>query len=306
MVGEPAAPARRPPRGGVDRNLPGIGGDQDLRVVALRVGAWIETPCAQPRRQPCAVALRVGAWIETCRRASMVSVIRSPSAWGRGSKLGGPHPARPPQSRPPRGGVDRNMALLMLPCAVSSRPPRGGVDRNQRATLTQLRDDVALRVGAWIETNARRTAPPPRRGRPPRGGVDRNAQLYSRVGMRVVALRVGAWIETAASAARPRASGVALRVGAWIETRSSWCWTTASNCRPPRGGVDRNLMQKTTILGMAVALRVGAWIETASHDAPGQVRHVALRVGAWIETCCCPAPRPTARVALRVGAWIET
>ncbi len=59
-----------------------------------------------------------------------------------------------------------------------------------------MEEQVAPRVGAWIETSANAKKPPSNE----------------------VAPRVGAWIETLDDSCRPAGRCVAPRVGAWIET----------------------------------------------------------------------------------------
>ena len=104
-----------------------------------------------------------------------------------------------------------------------------------------LADDVAPRVGAWIETpsflhHSILSASPPAWGR----GLKRLNWLVS---MRPagVAPRVGAWIETSQNPRAKTSGTVAPRVGAWIETQGC-------------NRLTQNLL---------VAPRVGAWIETS-------------------------------------------
>ena len=121
---------RRPPCGGVDRNLV-AGVEVRQRLVAPRAGAWIETRwiiprCGQSgRRPPCGGVdrnVRVKPWRHARRR------------------------------RPPCGGVDRNLGGDGVPLLSTRRPPCGGVDRNRAAPIFNRQPRVAPRAGAWIET----------------------------------------------------------------------------------------------------------------------------------------------------------
>ena len=76
--------------------------------------------------------------------------------------------------------------------------------------------------------------------------------------------------------------------------------------RPPRGGVDRNHVEPTTIDECAVAPRAGAWIETMLRIRILAALIVAPRAGAWIETRRNGTCRVRYAVAPRAGAWIET
>ena len=189
------------------------------------------------------VALRVGAWIETLTNSLHPPWRTSPSAWGRGSKHQGRnlaldvfevalrvgawietrrvrHTGREQRRRPPRGGVDRNMKAADDAAGVDGRPPRGGVDRNLALMLPQQRQHRRPPRGGVdrnIESSSRPLAVP---SRPPRGGVDRNSLRAAATPTLRVALRVGAWIETAGPVGLAEQSTVALRVGAWIETGS--------------------------------------------------------------------------------------
>ena len=54
--------------------------------VAPRVGAWIETKSSLRDLSPFVVAPRVGAWIETLIEVAGCMRYKSPLAWGRGLK----------------------------------------------------------------------------------------------------------------------------------------------------------------------------------------------------------------------------
>ena len=170
--------ARRPPRGGVDRNT--------RQPASLTVSAAGRPPRGGVDRNASA------SWaVEDC--------AASPPARGRGSKhVDCVRSSASTQRRPPRGGVDRNVARLRSTTRYEARrPPRGGVDRNYRiaaavcprarsppargrgskpvpARCSRRMTPVAPRAGAWIETPDRRRRAVAVDRRPPRGGVDRN------------------------------------------------------------------------------------------------------------------------------------
>ena len=81
---------------------------------------------------------------------------------------------------------------------------------------TQLRREVAPRVGAWIET------------------MMKSIKLVRKS----VAPRVGAWIETAKAGKAEADNIVAPRVGAWIETAHTHCGKWSMLRRTPCGCVD--------------------------------------------------------------------
>ena len=78
------------------------------RVVALRVGAWIETSWDKISDPQYRVALRVGAWIETEIVIKIILIsITSHSVWVRGLKLTcAQHKDYKGLSRTPCGCVD--------------------------------------------------------------------------------------------------------------------------------------------------------------------------------------------------------
>ncbi len=53
-----------------------------------------------------------------------------------------------------------------------------------------------------------------------------------------VAPLAGAWIETSAQFEQSHGLQVAPLAGAWIETALAFSMASATECRPPRGGVD--------------------------------------------------------------------
>jgi len=77
-------------------------------AVALRAGAWIETASSCDRRVSRSVALRAGAWIETTSPSSWsVATVASPSVRGRGLKQRAQRAdVQGKPRRPPCGGVD--------------------------------------------------------------------------------------------------------------------------------------------------------------------------------------------------------
>src|SRR5690606_23104170 len=117
----------------------------------------------------------------------------------------------------------------------SGRLPRGGVDRNLALIREQYQAEVASRVEAWIETARRRSGHRPR-GSPPawrRGSKPRSPCPIVRTGQ--VASRVEAWIETDSMSAGSgrRASPPAWRRGSKLfptPKRERW------GRRLPRGG----------------------------------------------------------------------
>ena len=209
------------------------------------------------------VAPRVGAWIETIAGSGSLRRTRSPLAWGRGSKrFRTPHAA-----------------------AIAGRPSRGGVDRNGSFPGPRPVRDVAPRVGAWIETCAKRR---------------RHTAC-------VVAPRVGAWIET--TRRRPEIRHRRLSPLAWGRGSKHRGNGRAyyRPGRPSRGGVDRNYWPETgrlEVWGSPLAWGRGSKQGRDCHAGPG--RHVAPRVGAWIETLDTAGASRNLMVAPRVGAWIET
>ena len=102
------------------------------------------------------VALRVRAWIETLYCGSeMNDRIKSPSAWGRGLKLLYPLLVILPVSRPPREGVDWNLAAFweftFLEVALRVR---AWIETSCKYDRKESENRVALRVRAWIETDS--------------------------------------------------------------------------------------------------------------------------------------------------------
>ncbi len=146
------------------------------------MGAWIETSIflipATSIRSP----LAWGRGSKQTCRPGCKAVRTSPLAWGRGSKRRIPRIGINLPSRPSRGGVDRNLTKDLSIKGGPGRPSRGGVDRNKLSGRLGQPELVAPRVGAWIETPGhpaqRRRSP----GRPSRGGVDRNSQTNTEIG----------------------------------------------------------------------------------------------------------------------------
>ena len=61
------------------------------KIVAPRVGAWIETRMEADKDQRAHVAPRVGAWIETEKKLMDILAVESRPAWARGLKRLGPY-----------------------------------------------------------------------------------------------------------------------------------------------------------------------------------------------------------------------
>ena len=275
------------------------------------------------------------------------SCRKSPLAWGRGSKPLHAPAAAQIVGRPSRGGVDRNS------CASGNqparrRPSRGGVDRNcctPTATAAHAssplawgrgskplcpravsRQQVAPRVGAWIETPSCSTSTTGLGSRPSRGGVDRNFfGDEDRILIRKSPLAWGRGSKRCyryivlAPASRPSRGGVDRNDDSTPDTHVT---------RPSRGGVDRNTTVTDLLRNRRRPSRGG--VDRNILNKPGRSSQgpVAPRVGAWIETRSateCPACRPSRGgvdrnlpchgigrivtgilVAPRVGAWIET
>ena len=314
----PIADLRRPPCGGVDRNV-------DCRM----------------RRSPCARSRR-----------------RSPSMRGRGSKpRDTPDGLMAMPGRPPCGGVDRNIGTTPAACPAAvalhagawietidadaasadrRRPPCGGVDRNtERQACAEMPASPSMRGrGSKRRAQSRRsrrsTASPSMRGR----GSKRVSDA-GRCGA-LVALHAGAWIETLqrhgqrAGSRSPSMRGRGSKHGAKRLTRrlagrrppcggvdrntygrpheptgsgrppcggvdrntSIAVDTDAGSGRPPCGGVDRNLAVEQQ-LTPACARRPPCGGVDRNIDAPtcAGAPSVALHAGAWIETCAGRATR---------------
>ena len=166
--------SRRPPRGGVDRNFFVHRLVAAAWLVAPLAGAWIETPGSG--WSPCfpCVAPLAGAWIETHLPL---------------------HARHGRDGRPPRGGVDRNCSRTGWMPGAEVAPLAGAWIETPDGRTHYPARRVAPLAGAWIETPSWRSPrtrawSPPSRGvdrnttrcaescrlrrRPPRGGVDRN------------------------------------------------------------------------------------------------------------------------------------
>ena len=145
----------RPPRGGVDRNSiagaldadasaspPARGRGSKHHVAPTRRRRSRRSPPARGRGSKhadrvdelrwLAVAPRAGAWIETSSDAGVDVDARS---------------------RPPRGGVDRNLPMRDRHGRDRRSPPaRGRGSKHAAHAARSLRRRVAPRAGAWIET----------------------------------------------------------------------------------------------------------------------------------------------------------
>ena len=124
--------------------------------VAPRVGAWIETKETPLPMMVFNVAPRVGAWIETMCRLINCQLAKSHPVWVRGLK-----------QSPQYITISRRMSH---PVWVR------GLKRQWMFCIEHI-DNVAPRVGAWIETSTYL------------GSIDSP----------IVAPRVGAWIETSST-----------------------------------------------------------------------------------------------------------
>ncbi len=210
-------------------------------------------------------------------------------------------------SRPPRGGVDRNSVPSMRavvglqspptrgrgskhgirnlqPSCRRSPPTRGRGSKPIQSRLNACRTKVAPHAGAWIETlsdrdRVRTRVSPPTRGR----GSKRHT------GHRVRPDRASP--PTRGRGSKPASGGLPIR---------------HRHCRPPRGGVDRN-----TPLSTAMPSR--------SRSPPTRGRgSKRLRLGPDRQAGMSPPTRgrgskhddgaddPHPAVAPHAGAWIET
>ena len=219
------------------------------------------------------VAPHAGAWIETLTATFSTMYRWSPPTRGRGSKHSLPDLGRFRTGRPPRGGVDRNNALVLGPCMDTCRPPRGGVDRNAPAASWGRRRKsrpprggvdrnhaavgIETRTGRSPPTRGRGSKPATplqslvaRPGRPPRGGVDRN-NAYSD---------------------RRSSSFVAPHAGAWIETRQGLRRSGRPSSPPTRGRGSKRRRMGRGLCRSDVAPHAGAWIETTPSHPNGSRR----------------------------------
>ena len=257
----------RPSRGGVDRNADQPENVQDALTSPLAWGRGSKLQGHVAGHQRRMVAPRVGAWIETTEFRHRQRRRRSPLAWGRGSKhmpdtelpIGANVAPRVgawietdtcqsggafPLGRPSRGGVDRNHTPTPCSMCWRSRPSRGSVDRNIEIQSDCSGRLVAPRVGAWIETTWSFRYLREERSRPSRGGVDRNHVSEDWRVMDVkVAPRVGAWIETLRLAHTPTIGRSPLAWGRGSK-HFEWLNSAADLSRPSRGGVDRNSVRR--------------------------------------------------------------
>jgi len=166
-------------------------------------------------------------------------------------------------SPPARGRGSKPAQCFQSPFCGSVAPRAGAWIETDTGLLRCAGAGVAPRAGAWIETGSSDQFASPSGRRPPRGGVDRNRSCHPRLTLACVAPRAGAWIETTLITSLSAPVNVAPRAGAWIETAERYGFAVANNvapragawietlwpdheysilgCRPPRGGVDRNL-----------------------------------------------------------------
>ena len=244
--------ARRPPRGGVDRNKPSTRTLGDPPV-APHAGAWIETvrkpsrgdldwlsPPTRGRgsklRQRQAevpaedVAPHAGAWIET-RPRSPASETRSVA----------PHAGAWIET-PESGNCDK---------AAWCRPPRGGVDRNRFRRRHPAGPHVAPHAGAWIETRSHRNEPADRLTSPPtRGRGSKPRRAYPGcVSPSLSPPTRGRGSKPGGMMAFKTVTEVAPHAGAWIETNHAALSQSPDSSPPTRGRgskqrLDRRQRQK--------------------------------------------------------------
>ena len=167
--------------------------------------------------------------------------VTSPSVRGRGSKRANHIRPRSLRRRPPCGGVDRNAYSYSGAYTASESPSvRGRGSKRLIPRLAASPDIVALRAGAWIETDHPgigqlcRDGSPSVRGRgskpqaenrqnslsrrPPCGGVDRNQDESGlNPGIKSPSVR-GRGSKRSLDGGGCHQGDVALRAGAWIET----------------------------------------------------------------------------------------
>ncbi len=152
---------------------------------------------------------------------------------------------------PLHGGVDRNIAGLARRAALYRRPF----------------------TGAWIETITRRQDRPCALVAPSRG---RGSKLPGSILSDIMRGRpfTGAWIETPQTSISLFRPGRRPFTGAWIETAGRnrlrvRLWS------PLHGGVDRNVLARTTAKTRRRRPFTGAWIETPALAPADRHRSVA-------------------------------
>ena len=149
----------------------------ELRLVAPRTGARIETTRLGCARHVLRVAPRTGARIETCRLRRVLRM--TPVAPRTGARIETPKSARSHLDPcvAPRTGARIETALRSRATAhLPRRSPHGSADRNQPPRSNAYRDTaVAPRTGARIETPCSSTARTCFTCRSPHGSADRNS-----------------------------------------------------------------------------------------------------------------------------------
>ena len=215
---------------------------RSLLVVAPRVGAWIETTCQRSWHQIQSVAPRVGAWIETIATRISLSILCG---------------------RTPSGCVDWNtLAELIKSSTAESHPEWVRGLKHYQQTSSKKTDEVAPRVGAWIETYVKK--PKAKDGKSHPEWVRGLKQVY----MQYIHGRVEShpeWVR-----------GLKHHVDVGLDLP---CWSHPEWVRGLKLYYFCICHFHNT-----VASRVGAWIETGMSKMWQSSSSVAPRVGAWIET----------------------
>ena len=187
-------------------------------------------------------------------------------------------------------------------------PPSRGRGSKPRDIAAVLGVGVAPLAGAWIETS--RTVARARRSRrrPSRGGVDRNRMTAAACAHAAASPPSrGRGSKHPTRAVHGHAAHVAPLAGAWIETSAATDDRRSSTGRPPRGGVDRNHIDRREQRSMRASppsrgrgskQRPSRSIAPRRAGRPprGGVDRNRQRAGAAVER----------RVAPLAGAWIET
>ena len=171
----------------------------------------------------CRVAPHAGAWIETST---------------------GPQSITPPLMSPPTRGRGSKHRTCANPDRLQIVAPHAGawIETRTRGGGRPI-GPVAPHAGAWIETTKRPVVLQRASGRPPRGGVDRNRHPQPARGTPIaVAPHAGAWIEKGRGCRTPPRQQMSPPTrGRGSKPAASCAALPATDRRPPRGGVDRNL-----------------------------------------------------------------
>ncbi len=254
--------------------------------VASLAEAWVETSAFPSLPEMACVASLAEAWVETVVSAVRpLALATSPPSRRRGSKL-------PPSGgdalclgRLPRGGVGRNVALVVRRRRRRQSPPsrRRGSKHAGRKSLRRTRRRLPRGgVGRNMEHLAQRRRP---QRRLPRGGVGRNVQQNYRLQGRTCRLPRGGVGRNSAIALTVARNPVASLAEAWVETAQTSCHHVRSGGRLPRGGVGRN-SSKLVITkrpdGSPPSRRRGS--KHAATCCTARWLQVASLAEAWVET----------------------